>query len=481
MRAPCDAAVVGSGPNGLAAAAVLARAGLDVAVFEAADEIGGGTRSADLLEPGVLHDICSAAHPLGAASPVFRELGLEEHGLRWRSAEIELAHPLDGGRAGVLHRSIDLTSAGLGADGSAWRRGFEPLVAAFDNLATDVLRPVLGIPKHPISLGRFGLRALPSAELFARRWESDEARALFGGIAAHAIEPLNRPTTAAVGAVLGTAAHAVGWPVAEGGSRSISDALASVIEQHGGTIHTGVRVDSLSELPPHRVALLDVSPHAAIRIAGDRMRARVRRSLRRWRYGPAAYKIDLVADGGIPWDNEACRRAGTIHCGGTLEEIALGEREIHRGAMPRSPFVLVSQQYLADPGRSNGTHHPIWAYAHVPHRYTEDATDAVLDQIERFAPGFRDRIVALQARGPIDLEADNANYVGGDIATGANTPRQVLIRPRLATDPYRIGDDVFLCSAATPPGAGVHGMCGYHAARSAMRSLGDRPRARPGP
>ena len=473
MRSPdaSDAVVVGAGPNGLAAAAVLARAGVGVTVYEAADTVGGGTRTEELLEPGVLHDICSSAHPLGVASPVFRELDLEAHGLVWRGADVQLAHPLDGGRAALLHRSIDLTAAELGADGNAWRSAFGPLVARFDAIAEEVLRPQLGLPRHPLTLARFGLRGLPSAELFARRWKTDEARALYAGIAAHAIEPLNRPTTAAVGAVLGTAAHAVGWPVAQGGSRAITDALVAVIEANGGTIQTGVRVDRLDQLPPHRLALLDVSPHSAIRIAGDRMRARIRRPLKRWRYGPAAFKVDIVLDGDIPWTNDACRRAGTVHCGGTLEEIAIGEREIHHGVMPRSPFVLVGQQYLADPTRSNGGHHPIWAYAHVPHRYPGDATDAALQQIERFAPGFRSRIVALQARGPADLEADNANYVGGDIATGANTPRQVLVRPRLALDPYRIGDDVFLCSAATAPGAGVHGMCGYHAARSALRAL----------
>lgn len=474
MAAPShtDAVVVGSGPNGLAAAAVLARAGLGVAVYEAADEIGGGTRSHERLETGVLHDICSAVHPLGAGSPIFRDLGLEQHGLTWRWADIELAHPLDDRRAAILQRSIDATADGLGDDGEAWRSAFGPLAESFDALATDVLRPVIGVPRHPILLARFGAQALQSAELFARRWTSDEARALYAGIAAHAIEPLDRPLTAGVGAVLGTAGHAFGWPVAEGGSSAIAAALASVIAAHGGTVHTGVRVDSLDDLPPADIALLDVSPHAAIDIAGDRVGTFARRALNRWRYGPAAFKIDLIVEDGIPWAAPACRHAGTVHCGGTLEEIARGESALHQGWMPESPFVLVAQQYLADPNRSNGDRHPIWAYAHVPHRYTGDATEAVLAQIERFAPGFRDRIVAIDATAPLDLEAYNANYVGGDIATGANTPRQTVVRPRLAIDPYRLGDGVFLCSAATPPGAGVHGMCGFHAANSALRSLG---------
>jgi phytoene dehydrogenase-like protein len=468
----CDAVVVGAGPNGLAAAVAVARAGFSGTVLEAADEIGGGTRSAELLVPGVLHDVCSAVHPFGGASPFLRSLDLERHGLRWRWAEIDLAHPVDGGGAGVLHRSLDQTVAGLGEDGAAWRRAFEPMVRAYNDVAAEVFRPILHVPKHPVAMGRFGLRALQPATTFARRWRADATRGLFAGIAAHSFQPLSRPTTTAAGVMFVGASHTTGWPVAEGGSRAITDALASLLRELGGTIETGVRVRSLADLPPHRVALLDVAPQAAAAIAGDRMPPRVQRAYRRWRYGPGSFKVDLVVDGGIPWSNEACRRAGTVHCGGTIEEIAAAEAGLHRGQVAERPFVLVGQQHLADPGRSKGDLHPVWAYAHVPARYTGDATHAIIDQMERFAPGLRERIVASTTRNPAELEAYNPNYVGGDIACGANSPWQSVIRPRLAVDPYGTGiPGVYLCSAATPPGAGVHGMCGANAAASALRHL----------
>lgn len=467
-----DAIVVGSGPNGLAAAVAIAREGFSVTVLEAAAEIGGGARSAELTVPGVLHDVCSAVHPMGAASPFLRSLPLEDHGLRWRWAEIELAHPLDGGRAAVLRRSIDATAAGLGDDGVRWRGLFGPSARAFDRLAEDVLRPVQHLPRHPLALARFGLMALQPAALLARRLHGDAARALFSGCAAHAFHPLERPATASIGLMLVAAAHQQGWPVAEGGSGAITDALASLLRRHGGRIETGVRVTSLRDLSPARVTLLDVAPSALVAIAGDRLPPRVRRQLGRWRYGPAAFKVDLAVGGGVPWTAEPCRRAGTVHVGGTLEEIAHVEREVHRGRMPERPFVLVSQQYLADPGRSADDVHPVWAYAHVPHGYTGDATEAIIDQLERYAPGLRERIIRRSVRTPRDLETDNPNCVGGDISTGANDARQLLIRPRLAVDPYATGiPGVFLCSAATPPGGGVHGMCGANAARSALAVL----------
>ena len=467
-----EAVVVGSGPNGLAAAVAIAREGFSVTVLEAAGCIGGGTRTAELTRPGVLHDVCSAVHPMAVASPFLRSLPLEDHGLVWRWPEVDLAHPLDDGRVGLLRRSLDATAQGLDGDGDEWRRLFGPAANGFDALAAELLQPALHVPRHPVALARFGLRAIQPATLVARRLRTDPARALFGGVAAHAMYPLDRPTSAAVGVTLVAAGHHTGWPVAAGGSRSIADALASLLLRHGGRIETGVRVTSLGGLPESRVTLLDVAPQALVGIAGDRLPGRVRAQLSRWRYGPSAYKVDLAVEGGVPWTADACRVAGTVHLGGSFDEIVNTEREVHRGRMPERPFVLVAQQYLADPQRSAGNVHPVWTYAHVPHGYGGDATEAIIGQLDRFAPGVRDRIVGMHVRTPRELEADNANYVGGDIATGANDPWQLLVRPRLGVDPYATGiSGVFLCSAATPPGGGVHGMCGANAARSALRVL----------
>jgi phytoene dehydrogenase-like protein len=467
-----DAIVVGAGPNGLAAAVVLARHGVAVTVLEAADTIGGGTRTSELTVPGVLHDHCSAVHPMGVGSPLLRSLDLERHGLEWLWPDVDLAHPLDGGRAGVMVRSLEQTVLGLGSDGRAWQRLFGPFAAQFDALNEDLLRPVLHVPRHPIALTSFGLRALMPTELLARRWKTDEARALFAGVAAHALRPLSSLASSAIGLALVSAGHAYGWPVARGGSRSITDALAAELDELGGKVETGVRVTSLRDLPPASAVLLDVAPAAAAAIVGDAMPGRVRRAYGRYRHGPGAFKLDLAVEGGIPWTNEACRKAGTVHVAGTLEEVAVAEREVTAGRMPERPFMLLSQQYLADPTRSNGSIHPVWAYAHVPHGYPGDATQAMLDQIERFAPGTRERIVARAVRTPAAFEAGNANYVGGDIVTGANDLRQVALRPRLALDPYATGaPGVYLCSAATPPGAGVHGMCGANAAASVLKHL----------
>lgn len=467
-----DAVVVGSGPNGLAAAVSLAERGFEVRVFEAAEEIGGGTRSAELIVPGVVHDLCSAVHPFAAISPYLKTLGLEQHGLVWRWPAVDLTHPLDGGRVATLVRSLDTTAAGLGGDGDSWQRMFGPMARSLPALTEDVFQPVVHIPKHPIAFARFGLRALQPATMLARRWHRDETRALFAGVAAHTIHRLDRPLTSAVAVMLIAAAHHVGWPVAEGGSHSITTAMAAKLRDLGGTIQTGVRVASLDELPRSRVVLLDVAPRDAVDIVGARLPNHVRRAYVRWRHGPAAFKVDLVVDGGVPWRDDTSVRAGTVHCGGTLEEIATVEREVHAGRMPERPFVLVSQQYLADPGRSSGTLHPIWAYAHVPNGWEGDATNAIVAQIERFAPGVRERIIGSSVRRAPDFERYNPNFIGGDVLTGANTVVQVAVRPRLALDPYSTGvPGVFLCSAATPPGAGVHGMCGFNAARSALRFL----------
>ena len=368
-----DAVVVGSGPNGLAAAVTLAQAGLAVTVFEAADEIGGGTRSAQLTVPGVVHDVCSAIHPFGVSSPFLTTLPLRDHGLQWRWPDIDLAHPLDGGRAGVMLKSLPATAVGLGRDRDAWRQVFGPLVERFDRLAPDILGPMLHVPRHPLVFARFGLRAGLPATVLARRFRTDEARALFGGCAAHVFRPLTQPVTAAIGVMLLAAGHHAGWPVAAGGSHAITHALAGLLKELGGMIETGVRVRGLSELPDTRVTLLDTSPQGLLDIAGDRLPDRVRRAMQRWAYGPAAFKLDLAVEGGIPWTAEECRSAGTVHVGGTLEEIAAAELDAHRGRMPAKPFVLVGQQYLCDPQRSSGDIHPIWAYAHVPHGYTGDA------------------------------------------------------------------------------------------------------------
>jgi phytoene dehydrogenase-like protein len=467
------ATVVGSGPNGLACAVALAQAGVEVTVLEAAETIGGGTRSAELTVPGVLHDVCSAFHPGAVTSPFFRSLDLEAHGLEWRWPEIDLAHPLDDGSAATMVRSLEQTVAGLGADGPAWRRLFANSVANFDVLNEEIMRPLLHLPKHPLLLTRFGLAATAPATLLTRRWQTAGARALFGGVAAHTFSPLTRLFSAAAGVALIAAGHAGGWPAAAGGSQSIAAALASVLRQHGGRIETGVRVSSLAALGSPDVVAFDLAPGAVAEIVGDRLPARVARAYRRYRHGPGAFKLDLAVAGGVPWTAAACRRAGTVHVIGSFEELVAAERDVNRGRMPARPFLLVGQQYLADPQRSAGDVHPIWAYAHVPSGYDGDGETAVLDQIERFAPGLRERIVATSSSSPAELEAHNPNYVGGDIATGANDPLQMTFRPRVALDPYSTGvPGLFICSAATPPGGGVHGMGGYNAAQSALRHLG---------
>jgi phytoene dehydrogenase-like protein len=466
------AIVVGSGPNGLACAVELARNGVDVTVFEAEDRIGGGTRTSELTVPGLLHDDCSATHPMAAGSPFLRSLALERHGLEWRWPEVDLAHPLDDGSAGVMVRSIDATADGLGGDGAAWRRVFGSASAHFEELLEDIMKPVLHRPRHPVRLVRFGLAAAAPATLLARSWRTPQGRALFGGVAAHAFSPMNRPMSSSVGCALISACHAFGWPVAKGGSQSISEALASVLREHGGSIETGQRVTDMAELGGADAVVFDLAPRAVAEIAGERLPGSIARAYRRYRHGPGAFKLDLAVEGGVPWTNETCRRAGTVHAIGSFEEVALAERSINRGSMPERPYVLVGQQYLADPERSRGDLHPVWAYGHVPRGYGGDASEAILGQIERFAPRFRERIVASHVRGPSDLAAYNANYVGGDIITGANTPVQVLFRPRPALDPYSVGaQGLYICSAATPPGAGAHGIGGYNAARSALRYL----------
>lgn len=467
------AIVVGSGPNGLAAAVRLAQAGLSVTVLEAADTAGGGLRSSELTLPGLTHDHCSAFHPTGVASPYLSTLGLERHGLRWLLPEIQLAHPLDGGRAGLLHQSLERTVAGLGADGPAWRRYFGYVVDHLDTLLAETFGPLLRVPRHPLVLGRFGPRAVPAASLAGRLFRTDEGRALFGGGAAHIFGRLDRPLSSAVGAMLTATAHGPGWPVAEGGSQSIADALIARLEELGGSVVTGHRVTSAAEVAGAGTVIYDLMPGAVARLIGDRMPTAVRRAFSHYRFGPGAFKVDLAIEGAIPWTDPEVGRAGTVHLGGSFAEIADAEAQTVAGRMPQRPFVLLGQQWVADPGRSRDGINPVYAYAHVPAGYDGDATDAVLAQIERFAPGFRDRIVATSSRGPADLEAANANLVGGDIAGGSTAGQRVVLRPRITLNPYRTGvDGHYLCSAATPPGAGTHGMGGFHAAETALRDLG---------
>lgn len=469
-----SAIVVGSGPNGLACAATLASRGVEVTVIEAEERIGGGTRSAELTEPGLLHDECSAAHPMVVSSPavVSRGLELEKHGLEWCWPEVDLAHPLDGGAGATMLRSLEATAEGLGDAGRRWRRVFGPPSRGYDTLTEDFYRPLLHLPRHPLRLARFGLPAALPATVLGRRFGSPEAAALFAGVAAHAYAPLDRPFSSAIGAALICAGHAYGWPVAKGGSIAIAEAWASVIRENGGRIETGRRVRSLDELPGADAIVLDLAPSGVLEVAGERLPARVARAYRRYKRGPGAFKLDLAVEGGVPWDYEPARRAGSVHAVGSFEEVVAAEADVNRGRMPERPYVLVGQQYLADPTRSKGDLHPVWAYAHVPSGYDGDASAALLDQVERFAPGFRERIVATTVTSTAEIEAGNANFVGGDILTGANTPIQTTIRPRFTAAPYATGaPGLFICSAATPPGPGAHGICGYNAAEAVLRTL----------
>ncbi|KZS70236.1 FAD-dependent oxidoreductase [Mycobacterium kansasii] len=470
-----NAIVVGAGPNGLAAAIQLARHGLDVQVLEAGDTIGGGARSGELTVPGLVHDHCSAFHPLGVGSPFWQEIDLQRYGLTWKWPEVDCAHPLDDGSAGVLFQSIEKTAARMGPDGGRWRRAVGDLAAGFDDLASDLLRPVVNVPRHPLRLAAFGPRAALPATVMARWFRTEQARALFGGAAAHVYTRLDRPLTASLGLMTLASGHRYGWPVAQGGSGSITRALAAALEALGGRITTGVAINSRRDIPDADIVMLNLSPAGVLELYGDVMPARIKSSYRRYRAGSSAFKVDFAIEGDIPWTNPDCGLAGTVHLGGAFAEIADTERQRAQGKMVQRPFVLVGQQYLADRSRSAGDVNPIWAYAHVPFGYTGDATAAVVDQIERFAPGFRDRVIASVSKSTAELQAYNRNFIGGDIIGGANDRLQVIFRPRIAVDPYVIGvPGVYLCSQSAPPGAGIHGLCGYYAAESALRWLRKR-------
>jgi phytoene dehydrogenase-like protein len=466
-----DAIVVGSGPNGLAAAITVARAGRSVAVYEAAATIGGGTRTEELTLPGFRHDVCSTILPLTLASPFFRSIDLVARGIEVVQPDAPVAHALDGGRAAVIERSVDDTAATLGRDGPAWRRLFGPLVADADKLGAELLRPVVHVPRHPLALARFGLPALLPASGLARiAFREEPARALLAGLAAHSMVDLHRPLSASFGLVLGLYAHAVGWPMIRGGSAAVADGLAAELRSLGGTIETGRAVASLAELPAATAIFLDTTPRAAIAIAGERLPGRTRRIYEGFRYGSGVFKVDWALDGPIPWRADGLRRAATVHLGGTLGELAAAERTVARGGHPERPFVLVVQYSPWDDSRAPAGRTTAWAYCHVPAGSTVDMTSRIEGQIERFAPGFRDRILGRATRGPAELEADNANYIGGDINAGIEDIRQLVFRPGPLRDPYWTGaPGLYLCSSSTPPGGGVHGMSGYLAARSALR------------
>ncbi len=468
---PVDAIVVGAGPNGLAAAITLARAGRSVRVYEAASTAGGGTRTAELTLPGFRHDVCSTILPLTLGSTFFATIDLAARGVELVHPDAPFAHPLDGGRAVVLERSVRATADGLGGtDGRAWRRLLGPLVREIAELGPEILRPVVHVPRHPLALARFGLPALRSAVGLARgRFEEPAARALFTGVAAHSMLRLDRPLTASFGLVLATYAHAVGWPMVRGGSDSLARALVAELTAAGGELITNQRVGALAELPPARAVLLDVTPRQLVAIGAERLPARVRRRAERFRYGSGVFKMDWALDGPVPWAADGPRRAATVHIGGTLEEIAAAEAEVAAGRHADRPYVLFVQYAPWDPTRAPAGTTTAWAYCHVPAGSEIDMTDRVEAQVERFAPGFRDRILARSSIGPGAMEAYDANYVGGDINGGIQDIRQLVFRPWPTRDPYRLGEGLYLCSSSTPPGGGVHGMSGALAARSALR------------
>ena len=465
-----DATVIGTGPNGLVAAVTLAMAGWRVLAVEAAPTPGGGTRSAQLTQPGMIHDICSAIHPLGVASEAFRNLPLADHGLEWVFPEIAAGHPLDGGRAGLLFPSIDETAARLGADAAAYRRLYEPLVRG--DLVDSLLAP-FSLPRAPVALARYGVSGLLPLDRLARaRFETDEARALLAGLAAHSMLSLRAPITAGYGLMLGILGHLVGWPMARGGSQAIADALVSLLRAHGGTVECHRPIRSLDDLPTSRALLFDVTPTQLVAICGDRMPARYRRRLQGFRRGPGVWKVDWALDGPVPWANPDLARTATVHVGGSLDEIVTAEDDVTAGRISERPYVLYVQTSQFDRSRAPGGGETGWGYCHVPNGSSVDMTERIEAQIERFAPGFRDRIVERHVMGPAEMQAHNANYLGGDINGGLANFRQFVARPTLSLHPWRTPmAGIYLCSSSTPPGGGVHGMCGLHAARTVLADL----------
>ena len=468
--ADLDAIVVGAGPNGLAAAITLARAGRSVTILEAAPAAGGGSRSAELTLPGFIHDPCSAIHAVALASPFLRTLDLAARGVEWVHSDAPVAHPLGGDRSAILERSVHATADALGSDGRAWRRLFGALVGDAERLMPELLGPVAHVPRHPLALARFGVPALRSTRGLARSsFAGEGARALFAGISAHSMLPLTAPLSASFGLVLAIVAHAHGWPLARGGSQAVADALIAEATDLGVEIVTGHPVRSMSDLPPARAVLFALTPKQVVSIAGDRLATGPRRRLDGFRYGPGVFKLDWALDGPIPWTAPDVGRAATVHLGGTLDEIAASEAEVNAGRHPERPYVLLVQPTLFDSTRAPTGKHTAWAYCHVPNGSTIDMTSRIEGQVERFAPGFRDLILARRAWSPSDMERYDENYVGGDINGGIQDWRQLIFRPSPTLDPYHLGRGLYLCSSSTPPGGGVHGMSGWHAARSALR------------
>ncbi|MFT2817054.1 phytoene desaturase family protein [Leifsonia sp. A12D58] len=466
-----DVSIVGSGPNGLAAAVVLARAGLDVRVFEAETTIGGGARTGEATEPGFLHDWGSAVHAMAFASPFFQQFGIDKR-IPFVIPEISYGHALDGGKAGLAWRDLDRTIAGLGRDGAAWSQLLKPLVEHGQNVAEFVTAPLLPLPRHPLTALSYGLRALEQgSKLGGLRFTGEVAPALLAGVFAHSIGTIPSLGTAASGLMLATLAHSVGWPIPIGGSQSITDALVADIEAHGGVIEKGHRVTSLAELPSARAILFDTSGKQLLQLAGERLTPSYRRALGRFRSGNAASKVDFALSGPVPWANADLRKAGTVHVGGTRHEVAAGEAAVMAGKYPDSPYVLVVQPSTFDASRAPAGTHTLWTYTHVPAGSGRDMTEAITTQIERFAPGFRDVIIASHATVATELERDDSNFIGGDIATGAAGFRQLVARPVLSSQPWRAAPNLYLCSAASAPGPGVHGMGGFHAARLALRDV----------
>ncbi len=466
-----DAIIVGSGPNGLSAAIALQQAGLSVLILEAKDTIGGGLRSAELTLPGFMHDICSAIHPLAAGSPFFNTLSLDQHGLEYIYPEMAAAHPFDDGTAAALSGSVEDTAATLGIDKETYVNLFTPLVKSWPGMVKDVLGP-LRFPKHPLDMAAFGLNALRSASSLVAKFKTKEARGLWGGMAAHSLQPLSNLSTSAFGLVLMTVGHLNGWPVPLGGSKQIANALASYFLSLGGKIETGIHVRSMADIPPSRTVLFDLTPKQILQIAGERFSSIYKWQLQRYRYGMGVFKIDWALDGPIPFTAPECHKAGTIHLGNTFEEIAKGEAQAAAGVLPEKPFVLLAQQSLFDSMRAPEGKHTAWAYCHVPNGSEVNMTDAIERQVERFAPGFRDLILAKHTMNTREMEAYNPNYIGGDINGGVIDITQLFTRPALRSSPYRTSSKgIYICSSSTPPGGGVHGMCGYNAAKQVLKDI----------